>query len=162
MTERTLAEEALERKGNREKWEFLRLEVRRLVEGSEELGALAAALLAGDEDFVAFEGGGRGGRIDDVLAELRRHATTHEVAEKCVGYVEGNRHRMNYPKFRAMGLLVGSGMVESACGTLVGERLKCNGMRWSIAGANDIMALRCCIRNKRYDHFWRHRKKHAA
>ena len=102
------------------------------------------------------------GRIDDVLAELRRHATTHEAAEKCVGYVEGNRHRMNYPKFRAMGLLVGSGMVESACGTLVGERLKCNGMRWSVAGANDIMALRCCIRNKRYDHFWRHRKKQAA
>ena len=102
------------------------------------------------------------GRVDDVLAELRSHAPTHEVAEKCVGHVEGNRHRMNYPRFRAMGLLVGSGMVESACGTLVGERLKRNGMRWSVAGANDIMALRCCIRNKRYDHFWRHRNKQAA
>ena len=38
MTERMLAREALERK---EKWEFPRLEVGRLVEGSEELGALA-------------------------------------------------------------------------------------------------------------------------
>ena len=102
------------------------------------------------------------GRLDDVLAELRRHASTHESAGKCVGYVEGNRHRMNYPGFRAMGLLVGSGMVESACGTLVGERLKCNGMHWSVPGANDIMALRCCIRNERYDDFWRCRNKQAA
>ena len=36
------AQEALERKENREKWEFPRLEVRRLVEGSEELGTPAA------------------------------------------------------------------------------------------------------------------------
>ena len=59
MTERMLAREALERKENREKWEFLRLEVGRLVERSEELWALAAALLAGDEGFAAFERGGR-------------------------------------------------------------------------------------------------------
>ena len=98
------------------------------------------------------------GRTGDVLEELRRHGDD-EAAAKCAGYVEANRHRMRYPEFRAMGLPVGSGMVESACGTLVGERLKCGGMRWSVAGANDVLALRACVRNDRYDAFWRRRRR---
>ena len=77
------------------------------------------------------------------------------------GYVESDRHRMTtpVPRHGAAGRLRHG---RKRCGALVGERLKCNGMRWSVAGANDIMALRCCIRNKRYDHFWRHRNKPAA
>ena len=98
------------------------------------------------------------GRVDDVLRELRRHAGD-KTADQCVGYVENNRSRMRYPAYREMGLLIGSGMVESSCRTLVGERLKCSGMRWSRAGANDVMALRSCVRDERYDDFWRRRRK---
>ena len=100
----------------------------------------------------------REGRVDDVLRELRRHAGD-KTAGQCVGYVENNRSRMRYPAYRERGLLIGSGMVESSCRTLVGERLKCSGMRWSRAGANDVMALRSCVRSERYDDFWRHRRK---
>ena len=98
------------------------------------------------------------GRVDDVLRELRRHAGDR-TADQCVGYVENNRSRMRYPAYREMGLLIGSGMVESSCRTLVGERLKCAGMRWSRVGANDVMALRACVRSERYDDFWCHRHK---
>ena len=98
------------------------------------------------------------GRVDDVLRELRRHAGDR-TADQCIGYVENNRSRMRYPAYREMGLLIGSGMVESSCRTLVGERLKCAGMRWSRVGANDVMALRACVRSERYDDFWRHRHK---
>ena len=100
----------------------------------------------------------REGRVDDVLRELRRHAGD-KTADQCVGYVENNRSRMRYPAYRERGLLIGSGMVESSCRTLVGERLKCAGMRWSRAGANDVMALRSCVRSELYDDFWRHRHK---
>ena len=100
----------------------------------------------------------REGRVDDVLAELRRHAGD-QAADRCAGYVENNRSRMRYPAYRERGLLIGSGMVESSCRTLVGERLKCAGMRWSKAGANDVMALRSCVRSELYDDFWRHRHK---
>ena len=51
------------------------------------------------------------------------------------------------------------GMVESSCRTLVGERLKCAGMRRSKAGANDVLALRSCVRSELYNDFWRHRHK---
>ena len=94
------------------------------------------------------------GRVDDVQAALRAHAENCREAAKCVEYVEGNRHRMRYPVFRAMGLCVGSGAVESMCKGLVGERFKRRGMRWSVAGANAILALRAAIFNERYDDFW--------
>ena len=100
----------------------------------------------------------REGRVDDVLAELRGHAGD-QAADQCAGYVENNRSRMRYPAYRERGLLIGSGMVESSCRTLVGERLKCAGMRWSKAGANDVMALRSCVRSELYDDFWHHRHR---
>lgn len=33
------------------------------------------------------------------------------------------------------------------------------GMRWSKAGANDILALRACVQSGLYDDHWRHRHK---
>jgi len=39
---------------------------------------------------------------------------------------------------------VGSGVVEAGCKTVIGLRLKQSGMRWTVAHANAIIALRCC------------------
>ena len=92
------------------------------------------------------------GRLDDVLAELRGRADC-EAALRCAGHVEANRERMRYPEFRAMGLPVGSGVVESACGAVVADRLKRGGMRWTVAGANAMLALRCWILDRRLHDF---------
>ena len=81
------------------------------------------------------------GRVDDVLRELRRHAGERTV-DKAVDYFENNRVRMRYSRYRAMGPLIGSGVVESSCGALVATRFKRGGMHWSKAGANDILPLR--------------------
>ena len=89
-----------------------------------------------------------------MLAALREHAETCEEAAKCVKYADGNRCRMRYLTFRRMGLCVGSGTVESMCKGLVGERFKRRGMRWSVAGANAVLALRATIFNDDYDDFW--------
>ena len=40
---------------------------------------------------------------------------------------------------------VGSGVVEAGCKTVIGERCKRSGMRWTVDGANAILALRSCI-----------------
>ena len=98
------------------------------------------------------------GRLDDVLEALRRHAGNDE-ARRCVGYVEANRARMRYPEFRAAGLPVGSGVVESACGTVAG-RLKRGGMRWSVdGGANPVLTLRCWWLDGRHDGFFEARSR---
>jgi hypothetical protein len=76
-------------------------------------------------------------------------------------YFERNAERMRYPKFRAQGLFVGSGVVEAGCRTVVGKRLKCSGMFWSVRGANAILALRCCRLSRRFEDYWASRSRAA-
>jgi hypothetical protein len=63
------------------------------------------------------------------------------------GYFQDHQHRMDYPRYRTMGLMIGSGPVESACKVVVGQRLKQSGMRWTRAGADAILALRTAVLN---------------
>ena len=97
------------------------------------------------------------GRVDDVTAALRSHADTCEEARKNAEYFSTNRERMNYQTFRAMGLCVASGVVEGGCKHIVGALLKQGGMRWSVNGANAIIALRCAVESNRFDDFWERR-----
>ena len=64
---------------------------------------------------------------------------------------------MRYPRFRAMGLCVSSGVVEAGCKHTIGARLKRAGMHWTVAGANAIIALRCCKLSGRFEDFWERR-----
>ena len=97
------------------------------------------------------------GCLDDVLAVLRSHASDCEQAAQCADYIERNRERMQYADFRAQGLCVASGVVESGCKTVIGTRLKRSGMHWTVQGANAIAALRCCTLSGLYEDFWAYR-----
>jgi len=48
--------------------------------------------------------------------------------------------RMRYADFRAQGLFVGSGVVEAGCKNIIAARMKKSGAKWSVRGANDIIA----------------------
>lgn len=61
---------------------------------------------------------------------------------------------MRYRRFRSQELFVGSGVVEAGCKTIVGLRLKQSGMRWTVRGANAIIALRCCELSGLWEHHW--------
>ena len=102
------------------------------------------------------------GRVDEVIGALRSHAESCEEARKDVEYFSNNRERMNYPKFRAMGLCVATGVVEGGCKHIIGTRLKRGGMRWTVAGANAIIALRCAVESNRFDDFWERRASATA
>jgi hypothetical protein len=64
-----------------------------------------------------------------------------EVLRLARGYVQTNAARMDYPRFRALGLPIGSGAVESLAKHLVQRRMKRAGMRWSEAGGEALLAL---------------------
>jgi hypothetical protein len=102
------------------------------------------------------------GKIDAILAALRIHAKGNDEARKCLDYVTTNRDRMRYPEFRAQGLCTSTGVVEAGCKTAIGTRLKRSGMRWTVAGADAIIALRCCILSGRFEDFWARRSAAAA
>lgn len=73
-------------------------------------------------------------------------ASWPELAEtigKTAAYFQRNAKRMRYPALRRQHLLVGWGVIEAGCKTLIGSRLKQSGMFWTVRGANSIIALRC-------------------
>jgi hypothetical protein len=77
-----------------------------------------------------------------------------EAMRKALHYFEENASQMRYAQFRKKKLFVGSGVVEAGCRTVIGQRLKQSGMRWSVRGANAIIALRCCLMSGRFEDFW--------
>lgn len=81
-------------------------------------------------------------------------AATRKRLGKQLGYFENNAQQMRYAEFRAKNFFVGSGVVEAGCRTVIGQRLKQSGMRWSVRGANAIIALRCCLLSGRFEDFW--------
>jgi hypothetical protein len=74
--------------------------------------------------------------------------------DKALGYFQVNAHRMQYARFRQLGMFVGSGTVEAGCKAVIGQRLKLSGMRWSIPGATSIATLRCQEASNRWDQIW--------
>jgi hypothetical protein len=98
------------------------------------------------------------GEIEQIVAALGRlrprGQEAQEAVRKTVGYFESNADRMRYARFRSQGLFVGSGVVEAGCRTIIGFRLKQSGMRWTVRGANAIIALRCAELSGRWEEFW--------
>ncbi|MBI4841887.1 MAG: ISKra4 family transposase [candidate division NC10 bacterium] len=102
------------------------------------------------------------GKRAAVLEALRVHAEANDEARKCLDYVTRNQLRMRYPEFRAQGLCVSSGVVEAGCKVAIGTRLKRAGMRWTVSGADAIIALRCCQLSGRFEDFWERRSAAAG
>jgi Uncharacterised protein family (UPF0236) len=101
------------------------------------------------------------GDVEAVLAAMARlrpgnHAIKDEV-RRASGYFQTNAERMRYREFRSQGLFVGSGVIEAGCKTIAGRRLKQSGMRWTVKGANAILALRCCELSGRTEQYWERR-----
>lgn len=83
-----------------------------------------------------------------IRAMKRRKARSEEEREALrleMGYFRKYRKYMNYPAYRAKGMMIGSGPVESACKVIVGQRLKQAGMRWTKAGADAVLAVRTAL-----------------
>jgi hypothetical protein len=100
----------------------------------------------------------RHGNPDGVLADLAEAleveglpATARDTVRAVHTYLERHRDHINYAAYKALGLPLGSGMVESACKWLIQQRFKGVGMRWSEDGFNHLMHLRLAWVNGRFD-----------
>jgi len=106
------------------------------------------------------------GKIEKLVGILRTLPSSNpEVAEKIrteADYFQRNAERMRYPKFRRQHLLVGSGVIEAGCKTVVAPRLKRSGMFGTVRGANAILALRCSLLNGHFEDYWEDRRAAIA
>lgn len=107
-----------------------------------------------------------GQRIVEVLRAhpLPRKKAVLELHAEVVNYLSNNLHRMDYPQYLANGWMIGSGAVESACKTVVAQRLKQAGMRWREYGTDSLCHLRALFRSEpdQWQAFWRRQiNRHA-
>lgn len=73
------------------------------------------------------------------------HSQAPTAVDAACRYFANNRTRLRYPKYRALGLQIGSGVMESACKQIGLQRLKLSGARWSVDGARKLAKARAAF-----------------
>ena len=103
----------------------------------------------------------RHGHEQQVLAELAALVETEQFPESAretltnvYNYLKTHEDHIQYDQFKAAGLPIGSGLVESACKWLIQQRFKGVGMRWSEPGFDHLLHLRLAWVNQRFDSFF--------
>ena len=97
------------------------------------------------------------GRVGDVIGSWRPILTTRQLRKSVretrttvITCFHNHQRWMPYDVYLAAGLPVGTGVVESACGAVVKPRMAGEGQRWSLAGAEAMLAWRSL--KKSHDH----------
>jgi hypothetical protein len=76
----------------------------------------------------------------------------NKAAENLIAYYESNLLRMDYKKYKQIGCgIIGSGAIESTHRTLIQERMKLSGQRWSKRGAQNMLDLRTTRMNGQWN-----------
>ncbi len=88
-----------------------------------------------------------GGILDDVWKALPPlSAAAQEQASGEQAYFTYHQTRLDYPRYWAEGLPIGSGIIESACKSVLKQRESGRGMRWTESGAQSIATPRAIHR----------------
>lgn len=94
------------------------------------------------------------GNLDAVIAACAQQvdaAREEDPAQKAVTYFTNNRHRMDYPTYRAHGYQIGSGTIESAVKQIASQRLKVAGARWDVQNARLVAKARAAFLSGQWD-----------
>ena len=88
------------------------------------------------------------------LAETRDPGAADQVRQQVLGYLAPRVDQMRDAAFRAQGLPIGSGIVESANTLVVKARLTGAGRRWAEEHLTPMLALRGALCSERWDDAW--------
>jgi hypothetical protein len=133
------------------------------IAGQLHYGDGPAAKEYGRERLALLLTGKVGDVIEDFEASLEDGTLSGSKAEdlksKALGYYRNNRDRMGYDRLLAKGLPIASGVIESACNSLINIRMEGPGMFWSVNGAEAILKLRGVFLDELWEEFWAFRTK---
>jgi hypothetical protein len=120
-------------------------------------GALAERLLAAWCHTLKHAGGQHMIRVLERLDRKKMTAEVQDEHDGLLNYLRNNVHRMDYPGYLQRGWQIASGAVESACKTVVNQRLCLGGMRWSATGSDNVAHLRALYRSDPdvWEDYWR-------
>lgn len=93
--------------------------------------------------------------LEQVIKEVQkikpRNEEASESKNKLLRYYIENDDRMQYKTFRNNGLMIGSGPIEAAHRSVIQQRMKLSGQKWTIKGANAMANLRCYKQSGAWD-----------
>ena len=125
---------------------------------SERLWAMAAALFGADGRAAAawakrmaklLQKQNGPFRVLHAAARLRKERKLPKGREKeyrkAYEYIRKRTRFMRYAEYARVKIPLGSGVTEAACKTVVTQRLKLSGMRWTKAGAQVVLDLRAML-----------------
>lgn len=104
-------------------------------------------------------------KVSEVITNIRvqMREDCHQQALQLIKYYEDNRLRMDYKTYKRMGAaMIGSGAIESAHRTLVQQRCKLSGQRWSKKGAQHMLNLKATYLNEQWQKVVSFTQKAAA
>jgi hypothetical protein len=101
------------------------------------------------------------GGLRQILTKQRLRKSRRETLAKVITFFHNHRRWMPYDAYLAAGLPVGTGVVESACGSVVKHRMEGEGKRWSLEGAEAILTLRSLKKSHDNDlrDYWKFRAR---
>ncbi|HWE62923.1 MAG TPA: ISKra4 family transposase [Chloroflexota bacterium] len=109
---------------------------------------------------------GQGAAVSAEFVQLaqapKRSRRQAKVLQQVAAYLERNLPYMHYDQYLAQGWPIATGVIEGACRHLVKDRCELSGMRWTIAGAEALLAVRCVHENGDWEafHAFRRQQRH--
>ena len=99
-------------------------------------------------------------RVDQVIQLLEDKASLLAPSSQAAkslrtiaAYYRRNQPYMDYAEYLRRGWPIGTGVIEGTCRHLVKDRMELSGMRWTIAGAGAVLALRAVNENGDWEDF---------
>jgi hypothetical protein len=87
------------------------------------------------------------GQVHQVIQRIKSlraiSPQSKEAKQNVIRYYVEHEDRMMYQFYKKQGLMIGSGPIEAAHRSVLQQRMKLSGQRWSIQGAQAIANLRC-------------------
>ena len=82
---------------------------------------------------------------------IRCRGKAKEEQATLLTYYNNNIKRMQYGDYLAKGWMIGSGPIESANKTVIQQRMKLSGQRWTIPGAQQVTNLRVAEKSGQWE-----------
>ena len=96
--------------------------------------------------------------LEDKAAALPHNSQAARALHSVSNYFQRNQSYMDYAEYLLRGWPIGTGVIEGTCRHLVKDRMELSGMRWTIAGAGALLALRAVNENGDWEDFHQFRR----
>jgi hypothetical protein len=104
---------------------------------------------------------GEAAAVIKAVQDICRGRKSKAIAKERNYFVK-NAHRLNYPMIKELGLLIGSGAIESAIRRVINLRLKGSCIFWYRENAEKILMLRAYYKSGRWNYLKQMANSHAS